>query len=91
MSRTEFRALGGSRGYKGAIWGKQIGNPGFDYRGYGGSPGSPTENGLAADGRAARAYLLGRSDVDGSRLVYFGESLGAAVAVGALLQDSTLT
>ena len=28
MRRTEFRALGGSRVYKGAIWGKQIGNPG---------------------------------------------------------------
>ena len=29
MRRTEFRALGGSRVYKGAIWGKQIGNPGL--------------------------------------------------------------
>ena len=29
MRRTEFRALGGSRVYKGAIWGKQIGNPGI--------------------------------------------------------------
>src|SRR5437667_4920056 len=31
-----------------------------DYRGYGGNPGTPTENGLAADSRAARAYLAGR-------------------------------
>lgn len=52
-----------------------------DYRGYGGNPGAPSKNGLAADGRAARAYLAGRSDVDLSRLVYFGESLGTAVAV----------
>jgi uncharacterized protein len=52
-----------------------------DYRGYGGNPGGPSENGLAADARAARAYLAGRSDVDLSRLVYFGESLGTAVAV----------
>ena len=29
MRRTEFRALGGSRVYKGAIWGQQIGNPGL--------------------------------------------------------------
>ena len=29
MRRTEFRALGGSRVYKGAIRGKQIGNPGY--------------------------------------------------------------
>ena len=52
-----------------------------DYRGYGENPVTPRERGLAADSRSARAYALGRSDVDGSRLVYFGESLGAAVAV----------
>lgn len=52
-----------------------------DYRGYGGNAGTPSENGLAIDGRAARAYLAGRLDVDRSRLVYFGESLGTAVAV----------
>ena len=52
-----------------------------DYRGYGGNPGVPSKSGLAADARAARAYLAGRSDVDLSRLVYFGESLGTAVAV----------
>jgi fermentation-respiration switch protein FrsA (DUF1100 family) len=54
----------------------------FDYRGYGGNPGAPTEAGLAADARAAHAYLAGRRDVDAARLVYFGESLGTAVAVG---------
>jgi len=53
----------------------------FDYRGYGGNPGAPTEAGLAADARAVRAYALGRSDVDPTRLLYFGESLGSAVAV----------
>ena len=53
----------------------------FDYRGYGDSGGSPHERGLALDSRAARHYLLTRPDVDASRLVYFGESLGAAVAV----------
>ena len=52
-----------------------------DYRGYGGNLGAPTENGLAADSRAARAYLAGRPDVDASRIVYFGESLGTAVAI----------
>jgi len=53
----------------------------FDYRGYGGNPGHPTEEGLSADARAARAYLAGRSDVDPARIVYLGESLGCAVAV----------
>jgi fermentation-respiration switch protein FrsA (DUF1100 family) len=52
-----------------------------DYRGYGGNPGTPGEEGLAADARAALGYLLSRPDVDRSRIVYFGESLGAAVAV----------
>jgi fermentation-respiration switch protein FrsA (DUF1100 family) len=53
----------------------------FDYRGYGGNAGSPTEEGLAADARAARRYLGTRRDVDDGRVVYFGESLGSAVAV----------
>ena len=52
-----------------------------DYRGYGGNAGTPSEYGLAADSRAARSYLAGRPDVDLSRLVYFGESLGTAVAI----------
>ncbi len=53
----------------------------FDYRGYGRNPGTPSEAGLLMDARAARAYLTRRPDVDPDRLVYFGESLGAAVAV----------
>jgi uncharacterized protein len=53
----------------------------FDYRGYGGNSGSPTEQGLALDARAARDYVLTRPDVDASRIAYFGESLGSGVAV----------
>ena len=52
----------------------------FDYRGFGGNAGKPSEDGLAADARAVRAYALTRRDVDPGRLVYFGESLGSAVA-----------
>jgi fermentation-respiration switch protein FrsA (DUF1100 family) len=51
----------------------------LDYRGYGGNPGSPSENGLITDARAARAYLADHG-VPAERLIYFGESLGAAVA-----------
>ena len=54
----------------------------FDYRGYGDNEGTPTESGLRADARAAYRYLVVRSDVDADRLVYFGESLGTAVATG---------
>ena len=53
----------------------------FDYRGFGENRGAPTEAGLIADARTARAYLLGRGDVDSTRMVYFGESLGSALAV----------
>lgn len=55
----------------------------FDYRGYGGNAGSPSEEGLARDARAAVEYLATRRDVDPSRIVYFGESLGTGVAVRA--------
>lgn len=49
-----------------------------DYRGYGGNPGRPTEQGLSLDAEAAASWLEDRPDVDG--IVYLGESLGAAVA-----------
>jgi fermentation-respiration switch protein FrsA (DUF1100 family) len=52
----------------------------LDYRGYGGNPGEPTEAGLIADAGAGAAWLAGCPGVE--RLVYFGESLGAAVLVG---------
>jgi fermentation-respiration switch protein FrsA (DUF1100 family) len=56
----------------------------FDYRGYGGNPGSPSEEGLAADARAAQAWLRERTDV--GHIAYFGESLGAAVALGLAVE-----
>lgn len=51
----------------------------FDYRGYGGNRGNPTESGLAADARATVSFLEALPEP--TRLVYFGESLGAAVAL----------
>ena len=50
----------------------------FDYRGYGGNPGSPNERGLARDVRAAHHFLEEAGFPD-ERLLLFGESLGAAV------------
>jgi uncharacterized protein len=47
----------------------------LDYRGYGGNPGSPSEEGLALDVRAARDFAARQP----GPLVYFGESLGSAV------------
>nr|WP_245574117.1 alpha/beta fold hydrolase [Amycolatopsis nigrescens] len=51
----------------------------LDYRGYGGNAGDPTESGLALDVRAAREFLVREAGVSPERLLYFGESLGAAV------------
>lgn len=52
----------------------------MDYRGYGGNPGSPTEEGLFLDALAARDF------VTSPRVIYFGESLGAAVATRLALE-----
>lgn len=51
----------------------------FDYRGFGRSEGAPTEAGLYQDGEAALAFLLAQPDVDPTRVVFVGDSLGAAV------------
>ena len=51
----------------------------WDYRGYGGNPGYPNEDGLARDARAAASFL--DRHARGHPVVYFGESLGAGVAV----------
>jgi fermentation-respiration switch protein FrsA (DUF1100 family) len=51
----------------------------LSYRGYGGSGGSPSEEGLLADADAA--YAFARAQYPDSRLVIWGESLGTGVAV----------
>ncbi len=52
----------------------------IDYRGYGGSTGTPSEGGLRADARAAFDFV--RAAAPQSRVAVFGESLGTGVAVG---------
>ena len=51
-----------------------------EYRGYGGSAGKPTEEGLYADARSALAALAGQ-DIGLERMVFYGESIGTGVAV----------
>ncbi len=53
----------------------------FDYRGYGLSEGTPSEEGFYQDARAAYQYLVGSRRVPAGRLILFGRSIGAAVAV----------
>ena len=53
----------------------------FDYRGYGKSQGTPTVEGVLADGRAAREKLSELAGVPSDEIVVWGRSMGGAVAV----------
>ncbi len=66
-----------------AVFAQALSERGFavllmDYRGYGGNPGSPSEEGLAADANAA-AEALEELGYPADRTIYFGESLGTGV------------
>ncbi|HET8701748.1 MAG TPA: alpha/beta hydrolase [Nitrococcus sp.] len=71
----------------------------FDYRGYGLSEGSPSDEGLHLDAQAALLYLLEKRQVPPERLFILGRSLGGAIAAqlaakhppAALILDSTFT
>jgi pimeloyl-ACP methyl ester carboxylesterase len=71
----------------------------LDYRGYGLSEGRPSRAGVVADARAALAHLTGARGYDPERVVIFGRSLGAAVALavavdappGGLILESAFT
>jgi pimeloyl-ACP methyl ester carboxylesterase len=53
----------------------------IDYRGYGRSEGSPSEQGLYWDARAAWNHLTNERRIPSNQIVIFGDSLGAAVAI----------
>lgn len=70
--------------------GKELTDRGFtvlllEYRGYGGNPGSPSEDGLAMDAVAAAEALAGEGFAP-ERTLYAGESRGTAVV--AALQST---
>jgi len=64
-----------------------VGLVALSYRGYGGSSGKPTEQGLIEDARAAYAYAAERYP---GRIAAWGESLGTGVAV-ALASEKPVT
>jgi hypothetical protein len=78
-----FHGNGGSLAHRAARFRRLIddgtGLVALSYRGYGGSEGSPSEDGLIADGCAA--YDFARNRYPGARIVLWGESLGSGVAV----------
>lgn len=71
----------------------------FDYRGYGKSSGSPSEQGTYEDAESAYDYLVKKRDVAPEKIILFGRSLGSAIAVetalkkdaGALIVESGFT
>ena len=71
----------------------------FDYRGYGGSIGDLSFQGVVDDSLAAYHYVESREDVDPKHIILYGESLGGAMAlkvaqqeeVAAVILESTFT
>ena len=71
---------------------------GVSWRGYGGSSGSPSEQGFRQDALAAYEWLMGQG-VEPTRLIVFGESVGTGIATwlsaqrdsAALVLDSPYT
>ncbi|KAK0180672.1 hypothetical protein PV327_003031 [Microctonus hyperodae] len=53
----------------------------LEYRGYGFSHGTPTEEGLYMDAQAGINFLAGRTDINTNEIIVFGRSLGGAVAI----------
>jgi fermentation-respiration switch protein FrsA (DUF1100 family) len=79
-----FNGNAGHRGHRAPL-AEALARVGFavlliDYRGYGENAGSPSEQGLRLDADAALDLVLARGYAL-DRIVYFGESLGAAVAI----------
>lgn len=48
----------------------------LEYRGYGLSQGTPSEEGLYMDARAGIEYLYSRNDINKKEIIVFGRSLG---------------
>jgi uncharacterized protein len=71
----------------------------YDYRGYGRSEGTPTEDGIYKDGLAAYDYAVSLPEVEPERVFLWGTSLGGAVAIdvathrpaAGLILESTFT
>ena len=78
-----FHGNGGSLSWRGERFGSLIsdgsGLIALSYRGYGGSSGRPTENGLFEDAVAAYSFAVARYPAE--RIVLWGELLGSAVAL----------
>ena len=59
----------------------------FDYRQYGKSEGRISEQGTYIDAKAAFEYLRSRRDINHEKIVFFGRSLGSALAVDLAINE----
>ncbi|EFN78368.1 protein ABHD13 [Harpegnathos saltator] len=59
----------------------------LEYRGYGLSQGSPSEEGLYMDAQAGINYLSTRTDINTNEIIVFGRSLGGAVAIDLAMKE----
>lgn len=59
----------------------------FDYRGYGRSEGSPSEEGLYQDAQAAYRYLVSEKGIEKEKVVVYGKSIGANVAIDLVSKE----
>jgi uncharacterized protein len=59
----------------------------IDYRGYGESSGTPSEQGTYRDAQAAWRYLTEQRNIPSNRIVLLGESLGGAVATWLAVRE----
>ncbi len=59
----------------------------FDYQGYGQSEGEPSLTGVQHDFHAALQWLIDNPAIDNQKLIIFGQSLGAAIALNALSES----
>jgi abhydrolase domain-containing protein 12 len=53
----------------------------IDYRGYGSSTGTPSEQGLLRDAITVAEWAMWEANIPPSRIVIFGQSLGTAVSI----------
>ncbi|KAJ4344019.1 bem46 protein, variant [Ascochyta clinopodiicola] len=53
----------------------------LQYRGYGLSSGNPNEKGLMIDAQTGLDYIRNRSELQGTQIVVYGQSIGGAVAI----------
>ncbi len=60
----------------------------IDYRQFGKSEGKVSEQGTYLDAKAALSYLHARKDINNEKIIFFGRSLGSAVAVDLAVKET---